>query len=177
MGSPDLYNDVHYYNPNQGVDFSGVKIANAPREAGQSAAYSANPLPAANQNSGRQRGSQKSVEYAGGSGGAVNYDNTTTGNTQPADGSAIAASSLPVVTAGSAANTSTAHTPHAVVAMNTDVTSLENSFNRQSVGYTAGSGATDPGGDPTGDPIPVGDGWPLLLLFVSVYLCWKNFKK
>ena len=36
-----------------------------------------------------------------------------------------------------------------------------------------GSGGTDPGGDPTGDPIPVGDGWIAMLLFAIAYSILK----
>ena len=35
------------------------------------------------------------------------------------------------------------------------------------------TGTTDPAGDPTGDPIPVGEGWYLLLIFVAVYTVIK----
>lgn len=35
--------------------------------------------------------------------------------------------------------------------------------------YTPNSGGTDPGGDPTGPPIPVGEGWGVLLLLAAGY--------
>lgn len=55
-------------------------------------------------------------------------------------------------------------------------TDLINSPTKQSVNYpySPESGATDPGGDPTGDPIPAGDGWGLLLIFG---VCYAAFKK
>lgn len=55
-------------------------------------------------------------------------------------------------------------------------TDLINSTTKQSVNnpYTPGTGATDPGGDPTGDPIPVGDGWGLLVFFGVCYACFKR---
>ncbi len=60
-------------------------------------------------------------------------------------------------------------------------TNLANTQTRQSVyNYQSGSGGTDPGGDPEGDPIPVGDGWGLLLFFGICYASFKmrcNIKK
>ena len=53
-------------------------------------------------------------------------------------------------------------------------TSLTNSGTKQSVTtYTANTGGTDPGGDPTGNPIPVGDGWGVLALFCVLYVLVK----
>jgi hypothetical protein len=53
-------------------------------------------------------------------------------------------------------------------------TDLTNTSTRQSVyTYQSGTGGTDPGGDPTGDPIPVGDGWGLLFFFG---VCYASFK-
>jgi hypothetical protein len=46
--------------------------------------------------------------------------------------------------------------------------------------YTPGTGGTDPGDDPTGNPIPVGDGWYLLAFFGVCYAAFKmrhNIKK
>jgi hypothetical protein len=37
------------------------------------------------------------------------------------------------------------------------------------VDYTPNSGATDPGGDPTEPPIPVGEGWGILFLLAAGY--------
>ena len=47
-------------------------------------------------------------------------------------------------------------------------------------GYTPNTGGTDPGGDPTGAPIPVGEGWYLLFFFGVCYAAFKmkfNIKK
>ena len=38
---------------------------------------------------------------------------------------------------------------------------------------TSNNGGTDPGGDPTGPPIPAGDGWGLLILFGVCYAAFK----
>jgi hypothetical protein len=58
---------------------------------------------------------------------------------------------------------------------NTNPNSNSNSNTTQSAG-TGLDGTTDPGGDPTGPPIPVGDGWLLLVVFASIYTVWKRFK-
>jgi hypothetical protein len=63
------------------------------------------------------------------------------------------------------------------MSMTTDLTTLENNTaDKQSVGYTPGAGATDPGDEPIGDPIPVGDGWVFLLVLVATYAGWKRIK-
>lgn len=70
-------------------------------------------------------------------------------------------------------NTTTQNT--GIISMSTDMTTLEDySTNRQ--GVTTGDGGTDPGDDPNGPPIPVGDGWIFLLVLVSVYSVWKKNK-
>jgi len=40
--------------------------------------------------------------------------------------------------------------------------------------FTTDTGGTDPGGDPTGDPIPVGDGWGILILLGTIYVLFKR---
>ena len=51
---------------------------------------------------------------------------------------------------------------------------ISNSSTKQSVTADTPQGGTDPGGDPTGDPIPVGDGWILFMLFSSLYSILKS---
>jgi len=50
-----------------------------------------------------------------------------------------------------------------------------NSSTRQSVkAVEPQTGGTDPGGDPDGPAIPVGDGWGLFILFGAVYVIFKK---
>ena len=57
-------------------------------------------------------------------------------------------------------------------------TNLNSNVTKQnSTPYTPGTGGTDPGGDPTGGPIPVGDGWVIFVLFGIIYAIIKVFFK
>lgn len=58
------------------------------------------------------------------------------------------------------------------ISLTTDLTNI--SSKQSASNYIAGTGGTDPGGDPTGDPIPVGDGWGLLIFFG---VCYASFKR
>jgi hypothetical protein len=61
------------------------------------------------------------------------------------------------------------------VSTQTTTTNLSNSGTKQSAtAYTANTGATDPGPDPLGNPIPVGDGWGVFVLFGAIYALLKN---
>ena len=60
---------------------------------------------------------------------------------------------------------------------NITVTMTDGITTLQGGGYTPGSGATDPGEDPIGNPIPVSDGFWVLLLMAVVYGSIKFFKK
>jgi len=51
---------------------------------------------------------------------------------------------------------------------------INNTTTKQSVGNSL-AGETDPGGDPTGPPIPVGDGWVFLLFLAGAYAIIKRF--
>jgi hypothetical protein len=63
-----------------------------------------------------------------------------------------------------------------LVAMNLDLT-VFGDLNRQGLGASTND-ITDPGGDPTGPPIPVPDGFWFLLTMALSYLCWISiFKK
>jgi len=48
------------------------------------------------------------------------------------------------------------------------------SNNRQSIGYGSNTGASDPGEDPTGSTIPVGDNFVFLLFLALGYVLWKE---
>jgi len=50
------------------------------------------------------------------------------------------------------------------------------SNNRQGAGYGALQGGTDPGTNPSEEPIPVGDGWWLLAFMAAVYALFMRFK-
>jgi len=51
----------------------------------------------------------------------------------------------------------------------------DNKNNRQKIDYNPNYGASDPGDDPIGNPIPVGDGWMYMLFLALGYAVWKRF--
>jgi hypothetical protein len=60
---------------------------------------------------------------------------------------------------------------------NIDLSIFNDYSSKQGVGYTPGSGATDPGEDPTEEPIPVPDGFWVMLMMAAGYTAMKFFKK
>lgn len=51
----------------------------------------------------------------------------------------------------------------------------DNNITRQGSGNTGDpNSTTDPGGDPLGDPIPVGDGWVFLMIVAAIYIFFKR---
>ncbi len=60
-----------------------------------------------------------------------------------------------------------------LISLTSDLSLLSNNNTTKLTATSALDGTTDPGGDPTGDPIPVGDGWILLLCLAASYGIWK----
>ena len=54
---------------------------------------------------------------------------------------------------------------------------VNNSASKQSISSDQPSGGTDPGGEPVGNPIPVGDGWGILIFSGILYALIKLKKK
>jgi len=64
------------------------------------------------------------------------------------------------------------------IALNVDLSVFSDlTTTKAGVGYTPNSGATDPGEDPIGEPIPVPDGFWLLLFMAVGYSSLKMYKR
>ena len=178
IGSPDLYKHQIYYNQNQGVNFSGA-IENAPR-VGNISTNENNDISIPTYTAPRKNYSTYSVDapkknnssaastVGSASGKTVSKQNNTTGNGGSFGGSSFSSSRKKAdnnVSQQIGVNT-----------FSTDLSLNGDSTTRQSVDYTPGSGATDPGEDPEGPPIPVGDGYWFLMLLAVGYLVWKKNK-
>jgi hypothetical protein len=177
IGSPDLYKPQVYYYQNQGVNFNGA-IENAPR-VGNISSNDNNDISIPTYTAPRKnystynvdapkRGNSSGVVAMGGVSGrsSVTKQNNTTGNSGGFGGSSFSSSRKKAdnnVTSQIGINT-----------FSTDLSLNGDSTTRQSVDYTPGSGATDPGEDPEGPPIPVGDGYWFLTLLAIGYLIWKT---
>jgi len=180
IGSPDLYSTKKYFTPNQGVQFAGVEIQNAPSlknrmnyqvpsvpdfnspELSDIASYSVS-VSEKSINSGSEaiptqayslkNSSQKNDNSEGfniGSGGSINSNKETKQQVNP-----------PLT---------------GFMALTTDLNGLSTNSPFQGVnGYVANTGATDPGfNDPVGDPIPIGDGSGLFIVFGLSYAILKK---
>lgn len=62
-------------------------------------------------------------------------------------------------------------------AMSIDLSVFSDSTsNRQQAGYDILQGGTDPGGNPTEEPIPVGEGWWILLTLATLYAVFTKLR-
>ncbi|MFZ4725082.1 MAG: hypothetical protein ACOYMD_06510 [Paludibacter sp.] len=176
IGSPDLYKTQKYYYQNQGVSFNGA-IENAPR-VGNVSSNDNNDISIPTYTAPRKNYSTYAVDapkknnssaastVGSTSGKTVTKQNNTTGNGGSFGGSSFSSSRKKAdnnVSQQIGVNT-----------FSTDLSLNGDSTTRQSVDYTPGSGATDPGEDPEGPPIPVGDGYWFLTLLAIGYLVWKT---
>lgn len=177
VGSPELYAPVHYYSSNGGVMYSNIQISNVPNiksnvNNGYSG-FSTHPN-SSYMNNGSLSAVSNTFDSRQNTGSFSWSNNSTAAKSKPNNigGSMIGMSSMRK-SQGSANNTFAQNI--GVVSMTTDMDiSGDFSTTKQSVGTGIGDGATDPGDDPTGPPIPLGDGWIFLLVLVSVYSIWKK---
>jgi len=176
IGSPELYRPSNYMVYNQGVNFNGG-IANAPTghsyqqyEEPDLAIPTYTPAP-----------KTYTVNTSAGTSG-------TTGKTSysvvaPANRTATTQSSGGVGSGGgftfigshnqSAMGTSTPQTVN-ISSLSTDLSVVQDPTTRQLASNGTLNGGTDPGGDPTGPPIPVGDGFWVLLVMAGGYAIIKK---
>ena len=177
IGSPTDYSSLYYYSTNPGVQFQGG-IANAPTSNN----YVDNnepelilPL---------QETTQKSIAKANISTSVNSEQNlnstsqiNSTGITKNQANSTMSGGALSVsgTTSRTGTNASTAITQqgYGFTSLSTDLTA-NNTTTKQNTLSGAGGGGTDPGGDPTGPPIPVGDGWIFLMFLAGGYVFIKR---
>ena len=183
IGSPDLYSNRQYFSANQGVVFDGAVIENAPSvssSSGNNSSSSSDPsfeLTGIGNNSySASSSTSNDVNQGFGGGGSMNSgleSRQIKGGSSFGGGFGFGGSTNSKNSKGN-----TSGQVFGASSLGTDLTMLgENNSTKQSVGYTPGSGGTDPGDDPNGPPIPVGDGWFVMLVFSIVFAIWKNYKQ
>ena len=171
IGSPDLYRPTNYAVYNQGVNFNGG-IANAPTvhtyqqyEEPDLAIPAYTPAPktyTVNASAGTS-GTTGKTSYS-----VLAPANTRTATTQSSGGVASGGGFSFIGSRNqSAQGTSTPQTVN-ISSLSTDLAVVQDPTTRQ-LATTTTDGGTDPGGDPTGPPIPVGDGFWVLLLMAGGY--------
>lgn len=213
IGSPDAYNQRHYFSANQGVGFSG-KIDNAPKsnksyhdqENNLSAftkdvvqvSYSLNTgtlaedgnkisdptigsaLPSYSSNKSRNvkyavanhvdNGMQNTASYSIIQSEGV-LSETNSGSSGFGNGSIFSYSS------SKSSNNNSSHSS-GFIAISLDMSLFGDSTrNRQTADYSPLQGGTDPGGNPIEEPIPVGDGWWILVFMAAIYASYIKLKK
>jgi len=186
IGSPDLYSPSNYYFINQTVQADKGTILHTPKRNFELDNNSSDTeLP--------DISSVSKINYSVG-----NYQSTTNGSrgslyavqTQSYQNRNFSGSGNTGISVSSFLTSGGSHISDGTsgISMTNGISTLSittnlsnNSITKQSANaYASGSGGTDPGGDPTGDPIPVGDGWGIFILlgvfysFIKVYINGKN---
>lgn len=180
IGSPDLYSSSqNYYHENRSIAVNAGIIQNAPKSSYSSDNSSneldipqVSTLSKSNYSVGNY---QSSSEPSHGSSYSVESQSYQSNNSSGMGGLNNGGNSF--IASGSSrknAGSSGVVMTNGITTLSL-TTDLSNTMTKQSVtNYTAGTGGTDPGGDPTGDPIPVGDGWELLAFLGVIYALFKK---
>lgn len=179
IGSPDLYNSRNYYVQNQSITVNNNVIQNAPK---------INPVSQNSDNGldipdispvSRTNYAVNNYQSSGSSSQGYSYSiqNQSYQNNNSSGSDGISSGGNSFIMSGGSRNSSAS----SAVVMTNGITTLSlttdlnsNPTKQSSSPYKGGTGGTDPGGDPTGPPIPVGDGWGLLVFFG---VCYAAFKK
>jgi hypothetical protein len=179
VGSPDLYTSQNYYAGNQSEMFKDGVIPNASKiKSSQDYNDNAAEVPdiseslhsnyASGNYSSAPVSSSQGYSYAGGQ--TQSYQNNNSSGGAGGGGSFVVSGR----SGGSAASSGFSMTSG--ISTMSVTSNLNTSAPKQSSNaYIAGTGGTDPGGDPTDPPIPVGDGWGLFILFGICYAVYKKF--
>jgi len=173
IGRPDLYVGTSYYTYNQGVNFKSG-IANAP--SGKALAT--------NDNADAEISTYAPIDDSNGasSGNASKFtpQNVTSSTETKSSSTSQSGNSSNSLAMGFASSRQQAQ--GTATAQDNNVSSLTANYSnasltgerRQTKAVTGGG--VDWGGDPTGSPIPVGDGWWLLLAMAGTYAIWKQHR-
>ena len=176
FGSPDLYSSKTYFKPQPSVDFKGIDIAKTSQPSKSkinNATYQESSMPDFNLE--LKKGITSNVVSGTSSGQDGNFPGVAGLNANSKESSNGGNN----FSGGFLSNTSTkgknnsAQTPGAL-SLSSDLSLVaDNNTTTSQAANTGLTGTTDPGGDPTGDPIPVGDGWIILMVLISVYTLYK----
>lgn len=181
LGSPELYSHAKYYAPYQGVVFNGSEIQNSMQIKNKRTTGT----PSLNQLSVPDNGQQLKRVFAYSISNAPKPSSSNSGNQVVlSQDNNVVSNSNNTVDLNATYNGFVARNSKSVENQNFGLPSLstdlgllaDNNLNKQSAG-TGLAGTTDPGGDPTGNPIPVGDGWVFLIALSIIYTFLKMKKK
>ncbi|MDP4238208.1 MAG: hypothetical protein Q8904_01890 [Bacteroidota bacterium] len=178
IGSPDLYTSRKYFSANQGVQFKGAEILNSPSlKSSYGNNYQELNVPVYNSSELKSNTSYSVTSsentFNSNSGNSVVQENRYLSSPQKNGNSDASFGEV-----GIAMNTSKSKNAEENVntvsrtgfmSLTTDLNNLSTSTTKQSATNENPLGGTDPGPDPNGSVIPVGDGWGLLFLLGVCY--------
>ena len=176
IGSPDLYTQNQYIVYNQGVNFNGG-IANAPKSHSYGEQYELPDVglptytPAPKTYTVNSAVSSSSINNNSSSYSVASQENIRTTVSGSNGGGGVTG----IATFGSGRssqnNSIDQNTGVSSLTLSSDLTGLQSPTvtTRQGASQSA-LGGTDPGGDPTGPAIPVGDGYWILMLMAGIYI-------
>jgi len=178
IGSPELYTTNQYVIYSQGVNFEGG-IPNAPKSGGFQQHETAEvglPVytPTSKTYAINSAVSSENLSSAKTNYSAYSSSSDATGRTGVASSGGGGGSMSSFVSGRSSQNNAISqNTGISTISLSTELNTSNPKITKPQGAGAAVDGGTDPGGDPTGPPIPVGDGFWLLLLMAGGYAFWK----
>jgi len=179
VGSPGLYSSQNYYTDNQSVPLirSGFnhshKVTSSSEDVDNGSAFPENSsTPVTNYTTGNYQSANslsRGTSYSTNQSSDQNTNKSTTSATGGAGISMIARRG----SGSNNGNSAIAMTNGIASISTTDLSSTNTITKQSSQQSTQSTGATDPGGDPTNAPIPVGNSWEALMLFGGIYVLLK----
>jgi hypothetical protein len=179
IGNPNDYSSLYYYSVNPGVQFGGG-IANVPKSN-----YSGDYADPDFSISDYQQGQKNNVSYNipnGGNGvenlgSAMQVNSAIASNNTQSGGGSGGGIAVGMSSSRSSSKSNTTSQGYGFTSISGDLAnnSATNTTKDAVQHYALSKGGTDPGGDPTGRPIPVGDGWLFLLVLAASYVIVKRY--
>ena len=178
VGSPGLYSSQNYYAINQSVPVKSGGVMNSLKRTSSSEDAVEGPdIP----DISAQHGSNYTTgdyQTANSTSQVSSYyiDNKSIQNTNSASTGGAGVSIIAGGGSRSSNGTSGITMANDLASItSTDISTTNTGSKQRAPSSTQStSGGTDPGGDPTDPPIPVGDGWGALLLFGGIYALLKR---
>jgi len=202
IGSPDLYYKKNYYLADQGVNFNRIKIKNEPSNILESEYYSTDFETNSNYRSTNYTQNNSyladntSNKYSLSSVGTINNNSNGVNSPSQFTSGSISLESVKfrnssrnqkeeninrsseVSFMSDISNSINTSTSNNLIASSLDLSIFSDINSTETNGYAQKVGIISPGeDDPNGDPIPVGDGWILMLVFGGIYSLKKSIMK
>lgn len=180
IGSPELYSPKRVYYKNQGEIFDAIQISNTPLRI-QNFVNRSQTLFISTSEPERNYSSNTAVNsgpfYFKQESSINSFFNQTESWQDKKNGTVPGDRFIVSTSMGNSSNRNTLQENNGVIYVTSDLMIIDNYMtNKQAIDYAPNNGGTNPGEDPIGNPIRVGDGWIYLLLLALVYTVWKVLK-